>query len=212
MVVSPAELAAPADLGRRERRKRELRARIVDAARTLFDEQGFDATRVCEIAERAGVAEKTFFNHFATKQHVMRELAIESIGNLLERVEEARQRTPITRERLVYFFTRVADDAEQAGPMRRELVTETIHALHDATEESAQVQRVHAGFAAIVDDGLASGEIARHRDPEILTHAILGSFYSLMFRWAHVPDLPLRARCEATARFLADALEQPEES
>jgi len=82
--------AATADPGRRERRKLEVRGRIVEAARELFDVQGFDATRVSQIADRADVAEKTFFNHFPTKQHVMRELAIESVGDLLDRVEDAR--------------------------------------------------------------------------------------------------------------------------
>jgi AcrR family transcriptional regulator len=200
---------ANADLGRRERRKLELRGRIVEAARELFDVQGFDATRVSEIAERADVAEKTFFNHFPTKQHVMRELAIESVGALLERVEEARRERATTRDRLFYFFSQVAEGAEQGGPMRRELMTEVIHALHDTSDESAQVQRVHEAFAAIVEDGLASGELAPSQDPETLTHVVLGAFYSLMFSWAHVPAYPLRAQCEATARFLADALQEP---
>ena len=35
---------------------------------------------------------------------------------------------------------------------------------------------------------------------------------SLMFSWAHVEGYPLRVQCEATARFLADALEGQERS
>jgi AcrR family transcriptional regulator len=202
--------AATADPGRRERRKLEVRGRIVEAARELFDVQGFDATRVSQIADRADVAEKTFFNHFPTKQHVMRELALESVGDLLDRVEDARRQPGGTRGRLLYFFSQVAEGAEQGGPMRRELVTEMIHAQHDTSEETVRVQRVHDGFAAIVADGLASGELATRHDPETLANVILGAFYALMFSWAHVPDYPLRAQCEATALFLADALEGQE--
>ena len=201
--------------GRRERRKRELRGRIVLAARELFDVQGFAATRVSEIADRADVAEKTFFNHFPTKQHVMRELAFEAIAVLLERVEDTRKQPGSTRDRLLYFFRQVAEGAEQGGPMHRELITETIHALHDTSdksEESAQVRRVHDAFAEIVRDGLESGEFQSRHDPETLTNVILGAFYSLMFSWAHVEGYPLRVQCEATARFLADALEAQEKS
>jgi AcrR family transcriptional regulator len=54
--------------GRRELRRQETRARIVDAAAELFAERGFDAVSVMEIAKRAGVVEKTVFNHFPVKE------------------------------------------------------------------------------------------------------------------------------------------------
>ncbi|MBN1097280.1 TetR/AcrR family transcriptional regulator [Blastococcus sp. TML/C7B] len=54
--------------GRREQRYQETRARIVDAAAELFAERGFDAVSVIEIAKRAGVVEKTVFNHFPVKE------------------------------------------------------------------------------------------------------------------------------------------------
>ncbi|SOC49322.1 transcriptional regulator, TetR family [Blastococcus aggregatus] len=54
--------------GRREQRYQETRARIVDAAAELFAERGFDSVSVVEIAKRAGVVEKTVFNHFPMKE------------------------------------------------------------------------------------------------------------------------------------------------
>jgi AcrR family transcriptional regulator len=54
--------------GRRELRRQETRAKIVDAAAELFAERGFDAVSVMEIARRAGVVEKTVFNHFPVKE------------------------------------------------------------------------------------------------------------------------------------------------
>jgi AcrR family transcriptional regulator len=54
--------------GARERRRQETRSRIVDAAAELFAERGFDAVSVMEIAKRAGVVEKTVFNHFPVKE------------------------------------------------------------------------------------------------------------------------------------------------
>jgi AcrR family transcriptional regulator len=54
--------------GRRELRRQETRARIVDAAADLFAERSFDAVSVMEIAKRAGVVEKTVFNHFPVKE------------------------------------------------------------------------------------------------------------------------------------------------
>jgi AcrR family transcriptional regulator len=54
--------------GARELRRQETRAKIVDAAAELFAERGFDAVSVMEIARRAGVVEKTVFNHFPVKE------------------------------------------------------------------------------------------------------------------------------------------------
>lgn len=45
--------------------------RLQDAAIALFTEQGYERTTVAEIAERAGLTERTFFNHFASKREVL---------------------------------------------------------------------------------------------------------------------------------------------
>ncbi|MYU10137.1 TetR family transcriptional regulator [Streptomyces sp. SID8361] len=45
--------------------------RLHDAAIELFTEQGYDQTTVAQIAERAGLTERTFFNHFANKRDVL---------------------------------------------------------------------------------------------------------------------------------------------
>jgi AcrR family transcriptional regulator len=37
----------------------------------LYDQRGFDVTTVAEIAERAGLTERTFFRHFADKREVL---------------------------------------------------------------------------------------------------------------------------------------------
>src|SRR3989442_14034657 len=47
------------------------RERMVLAAVDLFTEQGYDATTVAEIAERAGVTRSTFFRHFSDKREVL---------------------------------------------------------------------------------------------------------------------------------------------
>ena len=69
-VAEPGRRRGRADRGpgRRELRRQETRARIVDAAAELFAERGFDAVSVMEIAKRAGVVEKTVFNHFPVKE------------------------------------------------------------------------------------------------------------------------------------------------
>jgi AcrR family transcriptional regulator len=61
----------PAPEGLRQRKRRETRARIVDAALKLFLARGYDATTVDEIAEAAGISKRSFFDYFPTKEDVV---------------------------------------------------------------------------------------------------------------------------------------------
>jgi len=191
---------------RRERRKLEVRRRIVDAAIALFDEHGFEATKVAEICERADVVNKTFFNHFPTKQHLLREIAESQLAALFADIADVRGRHATTRERIAAFFERIANNIDAAGPMRRELVTEMIHATESSGNGSMQSRRLQEAFSAIIRDGRVKGDVLS--DAPVATQAdlVLGTFYALMFGWAHAGDFPLRRRALAAARLLGNAL------
>jgi AcrR family transcriptional regulator len=51
--------------------KPDAQGRLVSAAIELFDEQGYEATTVAEIAERAGLTKRTFFRYFSDKREVL---------------------------------------------------------------------------------------------------------------------------------------------
>lgn len=50
------------------------RARLLEAARTVFEREGFPATRVVDIATEARVAHGTFYTYFDSKTDIFREL------------------------------------------------------------------------------------------------------------------------------------------
>jgi len=190
---------------RRERRKREVRARIIEAAIALFDQHGFDDAKVSDICERADVVTKTFFNHFPSKQHLLREIAGQQLAALFADIDAMRAGEGPTRDRLTRFFQRIADNVDAAGPMRRDLVTEMIRAAHgDAGSE--QSRRLHAAFAAVVRDGRRAGDVRDDHPLEAQAELVLGSFYALMLSWSHDVGYPLRRRALAAARLLGDAL------
>ncbi|MGO9884045.1 MAG: TetR family transcriptional regulator, partial [Solirubrobacteraceae bacterium] len=49
----------------------DARSRLEDAAFALYSERGFEQTTVAEIAERAGLTERTFFRYFTDKREVL---------------------------------------------------------------------------------------------------------------------------------------------
>jgi AcrR family transcriptional regulator len=67
--MSPTD-AAP-EVSRRDRKRRATHDQIRDGALELFTERGFADVTVADLCERAGVAQSTFFRHFATKEDVV---------------------------------------------------------------------------------------------------------------------------------------------
>jgi AcrR family transcriptional regulator len=66
--MSVAVIAYDRPVGRWEP---DARGRLEQAALALYRERGFDQTTVAEIAERAGLTERTFFRYFADKREVL---------------------------------------------------------------------------------------------------------------------------------------------
>jgi AcrR family transcriptional regulator len=66
----------------------DARGRLAQAAFALYGERGFEQTTVADIAQRAGLTERTFFRHFADKREVLfagadalRELLVSTVAD-----------------------------------------------------------------------------------------------------------------------------------
>ncbi|WP_419155799.1 TetR/AcrR family transcriptional regulator [Streptomyces longwoodensis] len=84
---SPAAPAAPASLT--ERRKAETRWEIARAAARLFVTQGLRTTRAEDIAQAAGIAPRTFYRYFASKEEAVAPLYAAGAERWAEAVREA---------------------------------------------------------------------------------------------------------------------------
>ncbi|RZS57197.1 TetR/AcrR family transcriptional regulator [Sphaerotilus mobilis] len=68
--ADPADAAAPAH----QRRKAERPDELLDAALSLFVEKGYAATRIDEVARRAGVSKGTLYLYYASKEELLKEV------------------------------------------------------------------------------------------------------------------------------------------
>lgn len=80
---------APApEAPRWHRRPEERPVEILNAARDLFVEKGFAATRLEEVARRAGVSKGTVYLYFESKEALFKAMVRENIVSMLERSEQ----------------------------------------------------------------------------------------------------------------------------
>jgi AcrR family transcriptional regulator len=87
---------------RRERERQELRDRILDAARTLFAEQGYDAVTMRKIAEKIEYSPTAIYFHFKDKQTLLQELCDTDFGALAQEFQKiARIADPVDRLRQI---------------------------------------------------------------------------------------------------------------
>ncbi|MGY2896233.1 TetR family transcriptional regulator [Deinococcus sp. UYEF24] len=107
----------------------DSRSRLERAAIELYVERGFEQTTVAEIAEKAGLTERTFFRHFADK----REVLFRGAGLLQEHIANAVLGAPASAAPLeaVALGLEAAGDYFQGSPER----SRTRQAVIDANAE-----------------------------------------------------------------------------
>jgi AcrR family transcriptional regulator len=106
------------------------RERLVLAAVDLFAEQGYDATTVAQIAERAGVTKSTFFRHFPDK----RELLVAGQETLRTLLAEGIADAPAGASPLEAVAAGLKRASDTMGPMNRELGPRLKAAVAASTE------------------------------------------------------------------------------
>jgi AcrR family transcriptional regulator len=88
--LSPTSSSSTAPTGtKRERRKEARPGELLEAALDLFVEKGFAATRVDEVAARAGVSKGTLFLYFPSKEELFKAVVRQNIaGRFVEWAQE----------------------------------------------------------------------------------------------------------------------------
>ncbi|MFD6158267.1 TetR/AcrR family transcriptional regulator [Nocardia sp. NPDC060256] len=129
------------------------RERLVVAAVDLFTEQGYDATTVAQIAERAGVTKSTFFRHFPDK----RELLVAGQVTLSQLLAEGIAEAPADATPLEAVAAGLERAASAMGPTSRELAPR----LKAAIASSVELQERDALKSVSLAAAMTSALIAR---------------------------------------------------
>jgi AcrR family transcriptional regulator len=190
MSVIPSSVPKKTDLplGRRERRKLEVRTRVYAAARTLFSKQGFEATTVDEIAEMADVAPATFFNHFQSKQAILALMTGEVVEHLHAMITKSLVGHGSSLERIRRFITDAANDISASRGAARETLLEFMRLDATPNVPHPYLDRIFEPIVALIAEGQAAGEIRSDRDAAFLTQMTVGMINSAVTNWLAHPD------------------------
>ena len=193
-------IVAPA---KRERRKQARPGELLAAALDLFVEKGYAATRVEEVARRAGVSKGTLFLYFPTKEELFKAVVRENIaGRFPEWNAEFEAYTGGTAELLRYAMTqwwqRVG--ATQASGITKLMMSEASNFPELATFYQKEViEPGHELIRRILQRGMDTGEF-RPLDPVHGVYTVLAPMIFLV-TWKH----SLGACASACAQLLPEA-------
>ena len=88
---------------RRQQHKAETRALILDAARTLFEERGFDGTTMRALAAEAGVGLGTIFSHFPDKAALLMAALLDDLARTDHHIVETLPEDAPIRDQIMHL-------------------------------------------------------------------------------------------------------------
>jgi len=160
------------------------REQVLTCARELFEREGFHATGVDRILERAGVAKMTLYNNFGSKDQLIEEVLHESSLLMMARIKKyALEASSDSYEQILAIFKALGEwyaDPEFCGCMFQAAVAEfPDHDTGPAQAALAHHQRLTAIFAELCTNAQLS-------EPEQLSRklALLASGASCVARQA----------------------------
>jgi AcrR family transcriptional regulator len=193
------------------KRGEATRRRLLEAAETVFADQGYHEASIVKITERAGIGLGTFYLYFDSKQSIFEALVIDLNRrvrhSMSEAMEGARSRLEAERAGFAGFFRftaahpalyRVVREAEFVSP-------ETLR-LH--------YTRIVEGYEAGLRTAQRAGDVDPHLDPAVAAWALMGMGELIGMRfllWERDADGKPPAELDpavfdAMARFIDNAL------
>jgi AcrR family transcriptional regulator len=88
------------DAGPQTGRGLARKAGLLEAARRVFERQGFLDARVADIAEEAGVSQGTFYTYYDSKDAIFREVAAELADRMIAALRPEGPRPPTVHEQV----------------------------------------------------------------------------------------------------------------
>jgi AcrR family transcriptional regulator len=158
--------------------------RLIDVARQLFAEQGFESTSVQDIVRAAGVTKGAMYHYFSSKDDLLHEIYAGVLRMQMERLESVvAQQLPL---------------AERVHAAAADVVATTIESLESTTiffrslhqlsvdkqrEVRRERRRYHETFRALIEEGQADGTFRTDVTADLCVDYFFGAVHHLPTWW-----------------------------
>ena len=175
---SPSETEAPR-LNRRQAAKVRTRQKVLDAARQLFAERGYEPATIRDIAKGAGMSTGAVFANFQDKAELFEAVLASDMVKLAETMKAAAAAGGSTRVRLLSAL-----DAGYHGSLEQLPLVQAVIARSWFQPVAAEMRTRAAikPILSVVTDalqaGVREGELRQDADVRLLSELIYGAYLS----------------------------------
>ena len=170
--------------GRRERRAAETRLRLFRCALQLIAESGFPNVTVEDSTEAADVGKGTFFNYFATKDHVLGVMAEIQLGKVREAIFAAGQGKQTIHSVLHRLMLRLAEEPGRSPDLARALISSFLASEGVRKIIVGNMLEGHKMIAKIVAVGQKRREIDPRLQKEKVATQLLQAVMGTILLWS----------------------------
>jgi AcrR family transcriptional regulator len=183
-LISPLIAGNPPGVGRRQRRAAETRLRLFRCALQLIAERGFPNVTVEDITEAADVGKGTFFNYFATKDHVLGVMPEIQLGKVREAVSAAGQGRMTIHTVLHRLMLRLAEEPGRSPDLARALISSFLASEGVRKIIVGRMQEGHKMIAEVVAAGQKRGEIDPRLQKEKVATQLMQAAMGTILLWS----------------------------
>lgn len=176
---------------------------IVALASLAFGTDGYAATSVADVADRAGISKPLVYNYFGSKDGLFL-ACIRRAGDLLAgEMERVARRDAVGIQRGVDTLAALFELLEPQRHLWRLVIDPTAPTTGPIAEAiGAYTDRIHALAHEGVSEMLIANGVADALDVDAMTHVWLGIVDSLMAWWVDHPDQTAEQMLHRTARLI----------
>ena len=169
---------------RRERERKEVREKILDAARELFVAEGYEAVTMRKVAEKIEYSPTAIYFHFRDKESLMRELCDADFAALSAEFQKiGRIPDPIERLRRI---GRAYVGFAVAFPNHYRLMFMTPHPVAKCSDERQAIrgnpeEDAYAFLKVTVEESIATGRLKpEFTDPELVSQIVWSGVHGVV--------------------------------
>ena len=198
---------APAE-SRRERRKQEIRGKIIASSIELFEDHGLEDVTLEQICSSADISRPTFYSYYKSKQELIAALGEKLWINVARKVaQDSFTNQDSTTETVISFLKVTRQEITKYGRLERELIRHTMnHEANDSAQNSQMLKALTNLFESIFKEGRKRADIGDRYPIDFLAETTMGCISSIMMNWAFDPDYPVEKRLKQMTDFILQML------